>query len=294
MQEVDAVPYDCGAVEGDLQESGSQGRRWRGWMGMGALGASVSGLFSLMAFNLNVSAPPSVERFTYQQTQEAAQEPSAVVTIVEYMLPVSNAIWLAADKPWEWMGVATYHQHIQARDTAYDIAGIDPQNPADDEKRFALYRDLGVAVRDTEDSTYRGVLVPFQSWVGYIRDNSSVDVNRWEGLQDIVAEGSWKEYVAALGTALARADTAYPESDANGVVDDDEWNWMLRDMGYRTPRDAVREVTGQFELAAERGPGAVRYNAQDILARLAEDPAYVVGDVPEKIPVSKLKSYAGL
>ncbi|MBI2558191.1 hypothetical protein HYW20_02620 [Candidatus Woesearchaeota archaeon] len=131
-------------------------------------------------------------------------------------------------------GRVTKDRYLEVRNKAFEIAGIDENNPKDNEKRFKLYRQLGFAVRKTDNNGF-GIHIPYSAWKDFVERNSSEKVPM---LSEI---GATKRYTD-LGHFLFDADSKSNKGNENGFVNDKEWLNALRQEGYTTIEDIVKQT----------------------------------------------------
>lgn len=275
---MDSVPEQQAIPEAEPRPQG-----WKKAIAAGIAATFGYAMISVIAVTSAIETPWATERQSRMQPRRADPPSPAIERIVETIIPVSQAIWRAADWPWEQAGIATSTQYLRARSAAFDAARIDPENPEDDPRRFSFYREIGIAVRHGE-SAY----VPFESWTGYLERQGKGDP-LWRELEEHFSERSTKERYSLLGKAFYKADSAGSGGNEDGVVDDGEWGAMIRSMGYRTREDTVEEVARKLEAAASKG--TLQEEVQGLSAAVAEDPSHLLGDVPEQIPLTVLREY---
>jgi len=143
--------------------------------------------------------------------------------------------------PYTVRGIVNWARYDVVRQKAFEIAGIDENNPEHDEKRFRFYRDIGVAVRQEDDDTHE-IYICFEDLRTYIQKNSDFKIKGWENWKDNIPETGRKKWAYLLGKVFYKADSSSQGGNEDGVVDNKEWNVALNDMGYNTLEDFVSKL----------------------------------------------------
>ena len=163
-------------------------------------------------------------------------------------------------------GNVTPAKYRAIRDKALEIAGVDEFNPADNVKRFSLYRQLGVAVRETEDAGKR-IYIPIEVWVDFITKNGGFDTDKWKKLRDEYNNYSFKACPILLGKAFFNADSKSQGGNEDGRVDDSEWKNTLPQIGYMTIEDVVNDITARV-----RGGSFSKEDLKDLMRKITASP----------------------
>jgi len=203
--------------------------------------ASVVGYFgvSLVGGSLTVGQGAAYEHFNPRKVRQHNQEMIDRAKQDGEVVTIEGSLVKAAEFPWKMFGFVTSHQYLEARTKAFEVAGIDENNPLHDPKRFHLYRQLGFAVLQSEDRD-AGIYVPFRAWVDYIEGNSSFRNSEWTGSRELKLGG--KVAGQLRGEAFFKADSTSQSGNGSGVAERTEWNRALNTMGYTTMDDLIDEV----------------------------------------------------
>ena len=232
-------------------------------------------MFSLVSFSTAVNSPPVHEEFNPRRNRTYAylfNEP-----IDNAMAIGDQAIIDMTSVPWKAMGIVTYDRYLNARKRAFELAGIDENDPEDDTRRFSFYRGLGVAVRRTGNTEQR-VYIPFGSLRNFVEQNSGY---RFEDWKEIMPNSGSKLHSALLGRAFFKADSKSQGGDEDGTVDNIEWSSALNQMGYRTMEYEVAKLLGNNTVPREE--------LERLVADMRTNPDYL--SAPIIIPTSKLEAY---
>jgi len=212
-----------------------------------ALGGMMYGMFTLMIGQVIVNGsevyehhnPRAVEARSQSRRKDVKKDP--IITLTDKVEPYMMPIVRAAEAPWRKMGYVMPEHYKAARVKAFQIAGIDENNPLHDKKRFELYGQLGFAVLRDEDGS-RGIYIPFKVWKDFVERNSSFRNPEWNQLIEPESKNGGKYTGTLMGKVFHKADSKAQGGNEDGVADNLEWNRALKAMGYTTVDDLVDEI----------------------------------------------------
>lgn len=262
-----------------------------GWLVIGGVAYS---LLSFVAFATSVENNCRHEQFNPRKNEAVTKKEltgleKSVIGFLksEAGQSLGMGVLKAAEAPWKSMGFVTSGRYNAVRDKAFEIAGIDENNPKHDTKRFMFYRQLEVAVSDTNKfSDY--VYIPFEKLKNYVEKNSSYKLEGWDEWKEVIEENSYKEKVVSLGKAFYKADSKAQNGNEDGVVGIIEYKRMINQMGYRTQEDIINGLAKRLE---GKKAESLKAEISDMISKAEKNPAYIHSNVPNTIPLQKLKEY---
>ena len=212
-----------------------------------ACGGMMYGMLTLLMGQIVVNSsevyeyhnPRAVEQRT--QNRRGNVKKDAVLTLMDKVEPYMMPIVRATEAPWRKMSYVMPEHYKQARAKAFQIAGIDENNPLHDKKRFDLYRQLGFAVLRDEDGS-RGIYIPFKVLKDFIEKNSSFRNPEWDQLLEPETTSGGKYTGTLMGKVFHKADSKAQGGNEDGVADNLEWNRALKAMGYTTVDDIIEDI----------------------------------------------------
>ena len=240
-------------------------------------------LISMIATtSLTQFIPIAYEEFIPRKRIEITYHPQQMLS--NGLETSGRALISVSSYPLELSNLVTFDRYEAVRNKAYEIAGVDENNPEDDAKRFQLYRQLGFAVKKTND-VYNGIYIPFEVWRKFIEQNSNQRVagaDKWyEGIPSMA-----KYYSTLLGRAFFKADSKSQGGNEDGIVDAIEWVNALKQMGYTTIDTVLAEITKQF-----KDPEDLRAELQRIITETRTNPNFLFDTPPKLLPRSRLENY---
>lgn len=254
-------------------------KKHNGKIGWGIIGLFMYGLVTFVGGSTNCNMPAMREEFNPRKYVERKKDniEKTMSFLEEHCGDVFTAVFNA---PWRAMNMVTMERYIDLRKKAFEIAGIDEKNPAHDAKRFQFYRQLGIAVRDTND-VMDAAYIPFETLKAYVEKNSEYKVD--EEWKDIVMDDSYKERCLVQGKAFFKAD-----ADENGVADNKEWKQAMHEMGYRSQEEILESFAEKLHGKTKE---ELKTELEEMVKKSKKDSKYLTGNIPEEIPISKLKEY---